>query len=223
MNLIEDVFKVLFDKYGPQYWWPADTPFEVIIGAILTQATNWRNVEKAIRNLKKENLLDPFKLYSLDEEKLSILIRPVGFYKIKAQRLKNFINYFVEEYHGDLLAMNRNPTRELREKLLRIKGLGKETVDSILLYVFNRPVFVIDNYTKKIFSCLEIGRFKLSYEDWQKIFHDSLFPIYQLFQEYHALIVEHGKRSCKKCSNYCFLKRYLLNNRIFYKSRNYFT
>lgn len=223
MNLIEDIFKILLNKYGPQYWWPADTPFEVIIGAILTQATNWRNVEKAIRNLKEENLLDPLKLYSLAEEKLSILIKPVGFYKIKAQRLKNFVSYFVEEYHGDLLAMNRNPTKELREELLKIKGLGKETVDSILLYVFNRPVFVIDNYTKKIFSCLGIGRFDLPYDDWQKIFQDSLFPIYQLFQEYHALIVQHGKRNCKKCSNYCFLKRYLLNNRIFYKSRNYFT
>jgi len=222
LNPIEDIFKLLFDRYGPQYWWPADTPFEVIVGAILTQATNWRNVEKAIKNLKEEHLLDPFKLYSLDEEKLSILIKPVGFYKIKAKRLKNFLKYFMERYKGDLISMNKKSTKELREELLKINGLGKETVDSILLYVFNRPLFVIDNYTKKIFTCLEIGKLSLSYDEWQEIFHKSLFPIYQLFQEYHALIVEHGKRECKNCSNNCFLKNFLLNNRRFYKSTNYF-
>lgn len=211
MNLIEEIFKILFYKYGPQYWWPAETNFEIIVGAILTQATNWRNVEKSINNLKKEKLLDPFKLYYLSEEKLSTLIKPSGFYKIKTKRLKSFINIFINKFKGDLGYMNTFPTIYLREELLKIEGLGKETVDSILLYALNRPIFVIDNYTKKIFSCLGIVSNRKSYDALQNIFHESLFPIYQLFQEYHALIVEHGKRECKRCLSFCFLKKLVIS------------
>ncbi|MCX7845291.1 MAG: endonuclease [Dictyoglomaceae bacterium] len=206
MNIIENIFKVLFDKYGPQYWWPADSPFEVIIGAILTQATNWNNVEKAIINLKNKKLLDPDKLYYISLEKLEDLIRPCGFYKIKARRIKNFLDFLFKNYDDKLSKMAREPTYLLRKKILSIPGLGEETVDSILLYAFSRPVFVIDKYTRKLFSCLGIGDSSLNYYEWQNLFQSSLFPIYQLFNEYHALIVVHGKTCCRRCKGGCFIK-----------------
>lgn len=206
MNLIEEIFKALFDKYGPQYWWPGETPFEVIVGAILTQATNWNNVEKAINNLKTKNLLAPERLFYFPLEDLEELIKPCGFYKVKTKRLRNFLDFFFKNYDGKLNKMAEEPTYLLRENLLTVPGLGKETVDSILLYTFQRPVFVIDKYTKIIASCLTIADFSLSYEEWQKIFQDSLFPIYQLFNEYHALLVVHGKNNCRKCKGNCFLK-----------------
>jgi len=217
LNIIEEIFKILFNKYGPQHWWPAESPFEVIVGAILTQATNWKNVEKAIENIKRKNLLDPIQIYHLSENELALLIKPSGFYKIKTKRLKNFVQVFVDKFKGDLTYMNSLPTNYLRKEFLKIEGLGKETVDSILLYALNRPVFVIDNYTKKIFYCLGLSDLKSSYDVLQDIFHNSLFPIYQLYQEYHALIVEHGKRTCKNCSGTCFLKKYLLYTMNFYE------
>ncbi|MGB9856607.1 MAG: endonuclease III domain-containing protein [Dictyoglomaceae bacterium] len=217
MNLIEEIFKVLFDKYGPQYWWPGETPFEVIIGAILTQATNWNNVEKVIDNLKTKNLLDPEKLSCLSLKDLEELIKRCGFYRVKAKRLKNFLDFLFRNYDGKLEEMSKEPTYTLREKFLSISGLGKETVDSILLYAFQRPVFVVDKYTKTIGSCLSIAPFSLSYDEWQKIFQESLFPIYQLFNEYHALLVVHGKSYCRKCKGNCFIKeRFSLERFQFY-------
>lgn len=221
MNIIEEVFKLLFHEYGPQYWWPAESPFEVIVGAILTQATNWKNVEKSINNIKRTKLLDPLQLYYLPENELALLIKSSGFYKIKAKRLKNFIQTFVDKFKGDITYMNNFPTIYLRKELLKIKGLGKETVDSILLYALNRPIFVVDNYTKRIFSCLGICDLKNSYEVLQNIFHNSLFPIYQLYQEYHALIVEHGKKNCKKCPGICFLKKYLSSYNLSFHESTY--
>ncbi len=207
MNIIEEIFKALFEKYGPQYWWPADSPFEVIIGAILTQGTNWNNVEKAINNLKNNiDLLNPERLYYLSDEKLEELIKPCGFYKIKTKRIRNFLNFFFKNFDGEINKMAKTPTYLLREKLLSISGLGKETVDSILLYTFNRPVFVIDKYTRKIFSCLRVADFSLSYDEWQNLFQNLLFPIYQLFNEYHALLVVHGKNRCRFCKGTCFIK-----------------
>lgn len=217
MNIIEEIFKILFEKYGPQYWWPADSPFEVIIGAILTQATNWNNVEKAINNLKNKNLLNPEKLFYLSDEKLEELIKPCGFYKIKARRIRNFLNFLFKNYNGKLNKMAKEPTYQLREKLLTISGLGMETVDSILLYALNRPVFVIDRYTRKIFSCLGICDFSSNYKEWQNLFESSLFPIYQLFNEYHALLVVQGKSKCRTCKGSCFIKeRFSLENFQFY-------
>lgn len=215
MNQIEEIFKILFDRYGPQYWWPAETPFEVIVGAILTQATNWNNVEKAINNLKKHNLLDPYSIHNISEKDLSNLIKPCGFYKIKAKRLKSFIEFFINKFDGNISKMNIYPTSYLRKELLKINGIGMETADSILLYALNRPVFVIDNYTKRLFHCLGLGDYKSPYEKWQQTFHNFLFPIYQLYQEYHALIVEHGKRKCRRCNNKCFLKKALNLNPTF--------
>lgn len=217
MNLIEEIFKALFDKYGPQYWWPADSPFEVIVGAILTQATNWNNVEKAINNLKSKGLLNPEKLFYISWKDLEELIKPCGFYKVKAKRLRNFLDFFFKNYGGKLSEIAKEPTYLLREKLLTIPGLGKETVDSILLYTFQRPVFVIDKYTRIIGSCLSLAEFSLPYDEWQKIFQDSLFPIYQLFNEYHALLVVHGKNNCRRCKGTCFLKeRFSLEKSQFY-------
>jgi len=215
LNQIEEIFKILFDRYGPQYWWPAETPFEVIVGAILTQATSWNNVEKAINNLKKHNLLDPYSIYNISEKDLSNLIKPCGFYKIKAKRLKSFIEFFINKFEGNISKMNVYPTSYLRKELLNINGIGMETADSILLYALNRPVFVIDNYTKRLFHCLGLYDYKLPYEKWQQIFHNSLFPIYQLYQEYHALIIEHGKRKCRRCNDKCFLKKTLYLNPTF--------
>jgi endonuclease-3 related protein len=215
LNQIEEIFKILFDRYGPQYWWPTETPFEVIVGAILTQATNWNNVEKAINNLKKHNLLDPYSIHNISEKDLSNLIKPCGFYKIKAKRLKSFIEFFINKFDGNISKMNIYPTSYLRKELLKINGIGMETADSILLYALNRPVFVIDNYTKRLFHCLGLGDYKLPYEKWQQFFHNFLFPIYQLYQEYHALIVEHGKRKCRRCNDKCFLKKALYLNPTF--------
>jgi len=215
LNQIEEIFKILFDRYGPQYWWPAETPFEVIVGAILTQATNWNNVEKAINNLKKHNLLDPYSIHNISEKDLSNLIKSCGFYKIKAKRLKSFIEVFINKFDGNISKMNIYPTSYLRKELLKINGIGMETADSILLYALNRPVFVIDNYTKRLFYCLGLGDYKLPYEKWQQIFHNFLLPIYQLYQEYHALIVEHGKRKCRRCNDKCFLKKALYLNLTF--------
>lgn len=222
MNLIEEIFKALFEKYGPQYWWPADSPFEVITGAILTQGTNWSNVEKAINNLKNNiNPLNPESLYYLSDEKLEKLIKPCGFYKIKTKRIRNFLNFFFENFDGEINKMAKNPTYLLREKLLSISGLGKETVDSILLYAFNRPVFVIDKYTRKIFSCIRIADFFLSYDEWQNLFQSLLFPIYQLFNEYHALLVVHGKNRCRFCKGTCFIRERFFSEKVQFYHKGY--
>jgi endonuclease-3 related protein len=192
-----DIYQRLFDSYGPQYWWPGETPFEIIVGAILTQNTNWSNVEKAILNLKKNDCLCPQKLHSLSVEQLAQLIRPAGYFNIKAQRLKNFIDWLFSKHNGSLNSLQLLSPSALRTQLLSIKGIGPETADSICLYAFEKPVFVVDAYTARIFGrhgWLEPG---CGYEQIQDLFQGSLEKDPVLFNEFHALIVRVGKEHCK--------------------------
>jgi len=190
-----DYYQAALKKLGPQGWWPGDTPFEICIGAILTQNTNWKNVEKAIQNLKTRNLLTPKKLYAVSLEELASLIRPAGYFNIKAKRLKNFLKFLVEEYDGDLEKMFEGRLETLREKLLSVKGIGPETADSILLYAGQKPIFVVDAYTKRIFLRHELLSDEADYHEIQRYFMDHLTD--QIFNEFHALIVNIGKSWCK--------------------------
>lgn len=193
-----DIYERLFERYGPQSWWPGDSPFEIIIGAILTQNTNWINVEKAINNLKKAGCLSPESLHTLSVEDLASLIRPAGYFNLKAQRLRNFIDWLIEKHDGLIENLEPLPLSTLREELLKLKGIGPETADSICLYAFDKPVFVVDAYTARIFGrhgFLEPG---CGYEQIQELFHCGLEPQAQLFNEFHALIVRLGKEHCKK-------------------------
>jgi endonuclease III related protein len=194
---LHDIYDRLYRRFGPQHWWPGDTPFEIIIGAILTQNTNWDNVKKAIDNLKKNNLLTPEKLYRLDIAELAELIRPAGYYNIKAGRLKSFLNRLFEKFDGDLDRLSSLPADRLREELLSIKGIGPETADSICLYAFGKPVFVVDAYTGRILGrhwLLEPGA---GYEDIRMLFESALPKEPPLYNEYHALLVRLGKEHCK--------------------------
>ncbi len=193
-----NMYSRLFSFFGPQNWWPAETPFEVMIGAILTQNTNWKNVEKAIENLKKEGLLSVSELHRIPEQELASLIRPAGYYRMKAKRLKNFISHIVEDHGGNLENLFSQDTESLRKELLSIKGIGPETADSILLYAARRPVFVVDSYTYRILKRHNIIWDDIPYDELQRIFMENLPHDESLFNEFHALIVETGKHFCKK-------------------------
>jgi len=195
--ILKKIYKTLFKYYGPQSWWPAETRFEVIVGAILTQNTNWGNVEKALNNLKDNNYLAPGTLYSISSSHLASLIRPAGYFNIKAKRLKNFMTFLFKEYQGNFRKMVREDLSVLRRKLLGINGIGPETADSILLYAFDKPVFVVDAYTKRILSRHNIVDHKVDYHEVQDIFMQNLKQDVKLFNEYHALIVQVGKDFCK--------------------------
>ncbi len=192
---IRRLLDLLLELYGPQGWWPAETRFEVIVGAILTQNTAWKNVEKAIANLKREGCLTPDRILSCPEERLKELIRPAGFYNQKAARLKEVSRFLLE--HGGLEGLDVLPTEELRSLLLSIKGIGRETADSILLYAFDRPVFVVDRYTYRIFTRLGIWKGPFDYEGIRELVEKEIKDVKEL-QEFHALLVEHAKRYCRK-------------------------
>ncbi|MCX7769639.1 MAG: endonuclease [Proteobacteria bacterium] len=193
---ILDIYNLLLKHYKNQNWWPADTQFEVIIGAILTQNTSWNNVTKAISNLKKNDLLEPKKLYNTKPEIIEYLIKPSGFYKQKTLKIINFLNFFANyKFNFDLLKNEKN----LRDLLLKIKGIGPETADSILLYALNLPYFVVDSYTKRVMFRLGVTKKEnIDYASLQTIFHNSLPLDIEIYKEYHALIVEHSKKHCKK-------------------------
>jgi len=186
------------ERYGPLHWWPAETPFEVCVGAILTQNTNWLNVEKALANLKGEGVLTVAGLWELPVERLAELIRPAGFFRVKSQRLKDFLGYLVDRYQGSLDLMFAGDWRALRDELLAVRGIGRETCDSILLYAGGKPSFVVDAYTRRLFSRLGLLSEKDDYETVRSFFMDVLPHDSELFNEYHALIVEHCKRYCRK-------------------------
>jgi len=195
---MKKTYDKLLYELGRKNWWPADTPFEVVIGAVLTQQTKWENVERAIQNLKERGLLEAQTLSKADTEELELLIRCTGFYRQKAMRLKNISIFFHE--NPDLL---EKPAAQLREILLSLNGVGEETADSIVLYAADKPKFVIDAYTKRICKCLGIeGDYRLL----QSIFETSLPLDVPLYKEFHALIVEYGKRFCgKKRCDECIL------------------
>ncbi len=200
----------MLDHYGHQKWWPADSPFEVCIGAILTQNTAWSNVTKAIENLKRNNVLAPSKLYALDEDVLARLIRPSGYYNIKATRIRNFLKVLLIDYHGDLGAMLRGPTLQVRNRILAIKGVGKETADCILLYAGTQPSFVVDAYTLRIFSRHGWCEDSASYDTLQsicsaKLGHRDPEIRIDLWRDFHAQLVNVGKDFCRprdpRCNN----------------------
>lgn len=195
--IIRQIYCTLYDSFGPQHWWPGETPFEVIIGAILTQNTNWRNVERALANLKDREALTASALRAMPADTLAQLIRPAGYFNVKARRIKNFIEFLFENYEGRLNAMAKVPTGRLREEILAVNGIGPETADSILLYALNRPVFVIDAYTKRILYRHGLVGSGAGYADMQEIFRRTLEEDLQLFNEYHALIVRAGKDFCR--------------------------
>jgi len=193
---LEKVYKTLYTHYGPQYWWPAKSRFEVILGAILTQNTNWKNVEKAITNLKEKNLLSSKALQKLPQKRLATLIRPSGYFNIKADRIKSFLHFFESVYGGDLQRMFREKTGTLRKKLMSVKGVGPETADSILLYAGCRPVFVVDAYTRRILSRHGLCENGCNYDQMQTLFMENLTADTRMFNEYHALLVRVGKEHC---------------------------
>ncbi|HBG92992.1 MAG: endonuclease [Nitrospirae bacterium RIFOXYB2_FULL_43_5] len=191
------IYKKLYKSFGPQNWWPGDTPFEVAVGAILTQNTNWGNVEKAINNLKKEKVLNAKAIHDMPVKKLALLIQPSGYFNIKAKRLKSFINFLMNAYHGSMKKMGSEEIHSLRKKLLDVNGMGPETADSILLYVLDKPIFVIDAYTKRVLSRHNILGHDEAYDKFQELFHSAFKKDVRLFNEYHALFVRVGKEFCK--------------------------
>lgn len=195
---LTEVYCLLFDHYGPQQWWPADTPFEVIVGAILTQSAAWGNVEQAIANLKQAGALSPASLRGLPTTELAKLIRPSGYYNAKALKLKSLVEYLGAEYQDSLDGLFSLDVPRLRSELLAIHGIGPETADSIILYAARKPVFVIDAYTRRILGRLGLGPPRSDYAALQKLFMENLPNEEKLFNEYHALLVRHGKEVCRR-------------------------
>jgi endonuclease-3 related protein len=196
-------FTAMSQALGPMQWWPARTPFEVIVGAILTQNTSWTNVERAIANLRSAQMLTPYTIAAARLAKLALLVRPSGYFRQKAKKLKAFVRFLHREYGGSLNRMFDTPTEILREKLLSVHGIGPETADSILLYAGNHPVFVVDAYTHRIFSRHGITDGKPQYESVRALFEATLPRDSQLFNEFHALIVNTGKNWCRKNAPRC--------------------
>ena len=197
------LYNGLMDVLGPSNWWPGETRFEICVGAVLTQNTNWKNVEKAIYNLKQHKLLSPERMFSIEQKHLAELIRPAGYFRVKAQRLKNFLSFLHINYELNMDNILKQDTPGLREALLQVKGIGPETADSILLYALNRPVFVIDAYTKRIFDRHGLIDYVTSYSDIQKFVMNQLPLDHAFYNEFHALMVRAGKQWCKKSNPLC--------------------
>lgn len=195
-NPYRSIYRSLLKTFGPQHWWPGDTPLEVMVGAVLTQNTNWGNVEKAIRNLKAAGVLTLDKLYLLPLKTLARHIKPSGYFNVKARRLKALIACVVEDY-GSIARMSRESTEILRDRLLATHGIGPETADSILLYAFDRPVFVVDAYTKRIFSRYGLVKAHIGYHPLQEAVTQHVKSDVRMFNEYHALLVRLGKEFCR--------------------------
>jgi len=190
--------------YGEQAWWPADSQFEVVVGAVLTQNTNWSNVERAINNLKMAGVLDHQAILDLPREELAKLIRPSGYYNVKTKRLLALLNYL--QRVGGLEVAAEQQLAEARQGLLSVNGIGPETADDILLYAFDRPVFVIDTYTRRLLARNNLARGTENYEDLRLGFEAALPMDVDLFKQFHALIVQHAKEACRKqpeCGNCC--------------------
>lgn len=200
---LASIYTQLYKHFGPQAWWPGDTPFEVMVGAVLTQNTNWTNVEKAMDNLKRAGVMSFEGLSQLPVDLLAEYIRPAGYFNIKAGRLRNLFAAIDEQYGGSLDAMLKEETVELRRVLLSVKGIGPETADSILLYAAERPVFVVDAYTYRILLRHDLIPEDFDYDDLQQLFMDNMEQNAGLFNEFHALLVCAGKDFCKKTTPRC--------------------
>jgi len=193
-----DIYRRLLAHFGPQHWWPAEEPFEVIVGAILTQSAAWDNVEKAIANLRAAEALSPRALRRLSLSKLATLVHPCGYYNAKALKLKSFAFWLGNHYKDDLDRLFANNTDDLRQQLLSIHGIGRETADSIILYAANKLIFVVDAYTRRIINRIGLAPGKDSYAAYQAWFMEHLPPDTGLFNEYHALLVCQGKNVCRR-------------------------
>jgi endonuclease-3 related protein len=193
-----DIYRRLLGRFGAQCWWPAEEPFEVIVGAILTQSAAWGNVEKAIDNLKRAGALSPGKFRQLSTLKLARLVHPCGYYNAKALKLKSFAFWLGNHYDDDLNRLFAVDTDDLRRQLLSVHGIGQETADSILLYAAGKPVFVVDAYTRRILSRIGLAPEKESYAGYQAFFMENLPADAEMFNEYHALLVRLGKEVCRR-------------------------
>jgi endonuclease-3 related protein len=206
--MLLQIFDLLRCSYGPQHWWPGDSPFEVIVGAVLTQNTAWHNVAQAIANLKREGLIQPGALLEAEPDRVKALLAPAGYYNIKYDRLMSLLR-FLDGYGTDLERLRSLPLDALRAGLFEVKGVGPETADSILLYALQRPVFVVDAYTRRLFSRLGYEWMEAaSYDQVQRFFMEALPADTVLYNEFHALIVVHCKDTCKKkpiCQGCCLL------------------
>jgi endonuclease III related protein len=194
---LQRIYQILFNHYGQHNWWPGETPFEVMVGAILTQNTAWSNVEKAIENLKTAKVLTPKALFALPEKKLARLIKPSGFFNVKAKRLRIFLAYMKDHYGFSIAKMKGRPLTELRDELLAVNGIGRETADSILLYALQKSTFVIDSYTKRIFSRHGLCNNDDDYDEVKKLFEDNLDHNTAMFNDYHAQLVNCAKDFCR--------------------------
>ena len=195
---LREIFEKLLSAFGQRHWWPGDSPLEIMVGAVLTQNTSWRNVEKAIDTMKGKGLLEIDALHLIEEDRLADVIRPAGFYRVKSKRLKALITDVHDRYGSSIEHMQQAPTRQLRDQLLSVKGVGPETADSILLYALNRPVFVVDAYTKRFLKNHGLYDGDGDYHDVQKFFMDNLPRDTYIFNEFHALLVCLCQRHCKK-------------------------
>ena len=201
---IAEVYRRLHAAWGPQGWWPARTRFEMMVGAILTQNTAWTNVEKAMANLRKARAISPAVIHQMPQAELALLIRPAGYFNIKAKRLKNLIHHLMSEHAGSIDRMLKGSSEEVRRRLLAINGVGKETADSIMLYAGHHPVFVVDAYTRRFMERHGWITADATYDDMAALLarpFQQLEPEKKVavFNEYHALIVELAKRHCRNC------------------------
>ncbi len=207
---LKRIYNTLFKCYGPQGWWPGETPFEIMVGAVLTQNTAWLNVERAINNLLDADALSPEAILEAQPTQLASWLKPSGYFNVKAKRLKNYCHWYLQNdtYQG----LSVWPTEALRSGLLSVNGVGPETADDILLYAFERPVFVIDAYTRRLFKRLGLIEGDEHYEELRQFFESGLRKSNErikLFNEYHALIVSHAKDFCKTrpvCEQCCLFK-----------------
>jgi endonuclease-3 related protein len=209
-RVLREMHERLWSVYGPQHWWPAETPTEVVIGAILTQNTAWKNVERAIGNLKAAGCLTWDALHRVTEHRLADLIRPAGTYRVKSSRLKAFVDVLWTDYGGSLEVLLRGRVEEARRRLLAIRGIGPETADSILLYAGNRPTFVVDAYTRRILRRHRLIDGRADYETVRRLFQRAIASEPQVYNEYHALLVAVGKHHCRpraRCTG-CPLERW---------------
>ncbi len=197
-KILVEMYERLLRAFGPRHWWPGESPFEVVVGAILTQNTSWANVEKAIANLKKAGILTPLAMRRVDEDQLARIIKPSGFYRLKASRLKGFVDFFCREFHGDMDRMRSQDLGSLRKRLLNVDGIGQETADSILLYALGKPIFVVDAYTKRIFSRHNLISEKWSYGEVQSMVMGEIGGDVGMYNEFHALLVFLGKHQCRR-------------------------
>lgn len=205
-NLYTEVFNRLLDAYGPQDWWPGESRFEIMVGAVLVQGTSWKNVEKAISALDSRDMMSPASIRDVAEDELAQVIYSCGYYRMKAKKLKALAGYLGSRFGDDLDAMNSCSLISIRDELLGVYGIGEETADAIVLYALNMPSFVVDAYTRRLFTRIGVSPKGTSYRAFQQEFTDNLPAESELFNEYHALIVKHGSNVClrvPRCDRCC--------------------